>query len=202
MSTKRIERIRSLEHQAEREEAKAGELHWTAASLVVEELEAGTSQRDLAAEVGKSQAWISQAARAWRRWGADNPGDRPTWNAALQGFESGADRAAAARTSIPRDPEERIEVARKLLEDPKVRRAVRDVPDEEDRSGGDRRDPVPSIEAALGRIVRRSWGEATAERLLDIAEDIEARELSASDRKLIQPAADRIVTALLEESIR
>lgn len=61
----RVQQI--IEHEAAADElAAASDAHrWEAARLIADELAAGKSQRQLAAEIGKSQTHVSRMARVW-----------------------------------------------------------------------------------------------------------------------------------------
>jgi hypothetical protein len=60
--SKRTERIVALERDAERFAGKASALHWEAAALVVQELDAGKKPIRLSEETGKSVSWIRTKA--------------------------------------------------------------------------------------------------------------------------------------------
>lgn len=207
MTTKRIARIRSLEREAEQQEERADACHWLAAELVVEELDAGTSQRQLAGDIGKSVTWVQQAARAWRSHGARPGSARPSWREALTG-ETAAEHAKATRTSIPKDHEERLEVARKLLKDRTVADTIRaeiyeQRPSSTDRTfdDADRKERVASAANQI-RSTFPTRGETIATELLDLADQIRRGGFTDEERTAIRTAADHVVTALLEEAAR
>jgi len=67
--TDRTRRIRELEAEADQTEGRTDELRWNAARLYAEELEAGTSSRDLAEAVGKSHTHVLRMRAIWREHG-------------------------------------------------------------------------------------------------------------------------------------
>ena len=113
--SKRTEQIVELERQAARHDGKASGLHWQAAELVAAELATGKTAAKLAEQIGKSSSWVTQAAKVWRRWGGNLVADRPPWGDALHGHATTGGHAAVQRSSVPKDPAERMALVRKIL---------------------------------------------------------------------------------------
>lgn len=65
MDKARIARIKNYVRTADASEAKASEHNWMAAELIWEEIDSGTSQKDIAKAIGKSEAHISFVKRCW-----------------------------------------------------------------------------------------------------------------------------------------
>jgi len=61
----RIAEIKDLEFQAEKPENEVSTLRWKAARLIWQEVEAGTSRRGLADEIGKSHTHVRFMYKCW-----------------------------------------------------------------------------------------------------------------------------------------
>jgi hypothetical protein len=91
MTSKNIEEIVFCVSSAEQLEAEARKLlreadyfRWRAARLIADEVATGTSQRELARQIGRSQTLVSFMVRVWQRFG-DYPGNqRPTFQDAYR----------------------------------------------------------------------------------------------------------------------
>jgi Putative DNA-binding protein N-terminus len=70
----RIEEIIKCEAEADQHQKDADELRWRAARLIAEELATGSTQRQVAAEIGKDQAHVSRMNQVWKRFGPDDHG--------------------------------------------------------------------------------------------------------------------------------
>jgi hypothetical protein len=81
----RIRQIINCEAEAERHTAKANDLRWKAAQLMVEEL-AGKSQTQLAKDIGKSEGHVSFCVKAWRLYHDKDP--RPRWQEAYDAAQN------------------------------------------------------------------------------------------------------------------
>lgn len=66
IAASRVAEIIDHERQADQLAAASDAHRWEAARLIAEELDGGKSQRQLAADIGKSQTHVSFMARAWR----------------------------------------------------------------------------------------------------------------------------------------
>jgi len=78
-----VANIIQLQHDEERLVGDLEENRWEQARLIVAELDAGKSQRQLAREIGKrSHTHVQHMARAWRRFGNLGCHDRPPFNVA------------------------------------------------------------------------------------------------------------------------
>jgi hypothetical protein len=73
-------RIARVTKEADQLRQQADEHRWEAARLISEELADGTSQRELARQIGKSQAHVRDMARVWEIWGRS--ASRPPFNLA------------------------------------------------------------------------------------------------------------------------
>ncbi len=81
----RIDEIISHEKLAEEATAEAEDHRWEAARLMYEEIhEGGSSQRKLAAMIGKSQPHVFRYCRAWERYVNVSPADRPSFAKACE----------------------------------------------------------------------------------------------------------------------
>jgi hypothetical protein len=110
----RVEEIIRLETDADRLARDYEANRWETARLIAAELDDGKTQRQLAAEIGKSQKHVDYMARTWRL--SENLGsqDRPTFNDAYHSSEvrgtpairsqhPSADDAPAGSTEPSRD---------------------------------------------------------------------------------------------------
>lgn len=91
----RIEEIVWHEAEAERLDQEADGHRWEAASLIAQELANGKSQRELAAEIGKSQTHVSLMAKVWHEWGDYQGNQRPRFSRAYLDAKDSAEKADA-----------------------------------------------------------------------------------------------------------
>ena len=68
----RTTQIKRLLDQADQKSAEESALRWDAARLLAEEAATGKSQRDLAAEVGRSQTYVRYSIEIWEKNRAEN----------------------------------------------------------------------------------------------------------------------------------
>ncbi len=80
----RVDAIIQCEQQADAHLAEAEALRWQAAELIAAELADGKTQRQLAADIGKSHPHVSYMASVWRRFGNLGYQERPSFNQAYQ----------------------------------------------------------------------------------------------------------------------
>jgi len=73
----RIQKIKRLENEADAAEQSANDKRWEAAEAIWQELQASTTQRKLASEIGKSQAHVAKCNRIWADHRSDSPENRP-----------------------------------------------------------------------------------------------------------------------------
>jgi hypothetical protein len=84
----KVREIISHEAQAEEAEASANEHRWEAARLISEELASGTSQRQLAREIGKDEKHVRLMRKCWESCGLKSaPEDRPLFNTVYNSTE-------------------------------------------------------------------------------------------------------------------
>jgi hypothetical protein len=76
----RVAQIIQTESDADKLLAESDALRWHAAELIAAELADGKSQRQLAREIGKSQAHVSKCAKLWTLYGGDSLENRPAWH--------------------------------------------------------------------------------------------------------------------------
>ena len=85
-----------LREQIEKLAREEDYFRWRAAEQISEELATGKSQRTLAPEIGRSQAFVSFVARVWQRFGVitpDAPGNhRPRFQDAYRHIQQGRPR--------------------------------------------------------------------------------------------------------------
>ena len=95
-TTARVAKIIECERQADQHAKAADELRWEAAELIASELADGKTQRQLAAEIGKTHNHARWMARAWQLFG--DQVSRPPFSAAY---------AEAKKSEETRDAEQR-----------------------------------------------------------------------------------------------
>jgi hypothetical protein len=103
---------------------------WRLAELTFEVVNGGKSRRQWAKDLGVHNTLVNRWYLVWDRWGADRGLHQPRFADAYSTVALGsdelvttADRGRLGRErQLPRDPEDRAEMARKLLADPEVRK--------------------------------------------------------------------------------
>jgi len=112
----RIQKIMRLENEADAAEQSANDMRWEAAETIWQELQAGTTQRKLASEIGKSQAHVAKCNRIWADHRSDSPENRPKWADAYRKVSSKPeDKPATAplpdSTKLKPEPEAKAKAA-------------------------------------------------------------------------------------------
>lgn len=117
----RIAEIIDHERQADQLAAAADAHRWEAARLIATELASGKTQRQLAAQIGKSQAHVSFMARAWRDYHGNQ--DRPAFTEVYQAL-----KAAPAPSAIgaPVESPEARGIPERALRELAAARALQD----------------------------------------------------------------------------
>jgi hypothetical protein len=83
----RVQAIKRHEAAAEKLQGQADTHRWMAAKLIAEELADGKSQRDLAAEIGKSKVHVQRMKKLWEVFGPLGDQERPPFNTAYHSAE-------------------------------------------------------------------------------------------------------------------
>jgi hypothetical protein len=97
-TTTRIVEIIECEKQADQHVKISDEYRWKAAELIADELAAGMSQRQLAAEIGKGRAHVCYMNRVWLLFGRSVTEQRPPFaQAYAEAQKSEAQRSESAR---------------------------------------------------------------------------------------------------------
>ena len=103
-----ISQAEELEAEAEKLLANVDYLRWRAAQLICEELANGTTQRALAAGIGRSQTLVSLMAKVWRRFGErDYPGNqRPRFQDAYRHVQINRPKGLDGLVPLPGDSDD------------------------------------------------------------------------------------------------
>jgi hypothetical protein len=133
MNEKRVVRILELEEAAKEDEDAADAKRWEQARLIAKEVR-GTKASDLAKRLGCTAQHVSMMARTWHEYAKEPMLDRTFWQhyemvhgglAAREALSAGiSPRVRRAQRQVPVLHEDRVEMARALLQDPKVTDAV------------------------------------------------------------------------------
>lgn len=123
---------RSAVAEAKQLVKRSEEDQWRLAELTFEVVQSGKSQRQWAKDVGRSQPTVRLYLKIWERWGDSAPYQRPPFPEAYNGAKEGSEepltraesRGRREERQVPTRPEDRIEMAAKLLADVDVAAAV------------------------------------------------------------------------------
>lgn len=151
----RIAEIIDHERQADQLAAAADAHRWEAARLIAAELAGGKTQRQLAAQIGKSQAHVSFMARAWRDYHGNQ--DRPAFAEVYQALKAAP--APSAIGAPPESPEARG-IPPRALREMATALALQRAADEAFRAAGDSVTYEQAVK--IGRMVTESLDRAGA----------------------------------------
>jgi len=127
-----IREFRKLEQAIVEDEADIEAMRWRQAELAAEAVAGGMTRTEYGRQVGKSDQTISVYVRAWERWGSAARRNRPRWADAWATIKARSDeivtraeqRGRETERQVPTRHDDRVEMAAKLLNDPKVAKAA------------------------------------------------------------------------------
>lgn len=114
--------------EAKRLAKRSEQDQWRLAELTWEVVDAGKSQRQWAKDIGRSLGHTRRLFEIWSRWGDSAPNHRPSFSDCYEALFVGTDdpisatgsRRERALRQPPEKREDRVEMARKLLDDKEV----------------------------------------------------------------------------------